>query len=134
MGYRRFIEAGRVAYVNYGEDTGKAAVIVDILDSHRVVVDGAHLGFPRVSYPIKRLTLTNLKVPKLCRGARTSTVTKAAKAFELEKKWAETATAKNMAKKETRSNLNDLDRFKVMINRKNKAYKVRQLAKKALKK
>ena len=61
--------------MNYGEDYGKRVVIVDIADSHRVLVDGAGNGFPRVLYPIKRLTLTSLLVPGVNRGARTGSVT-----------------------------------------------------------
>jgi len=54
MGLRDFVEAGRVAYINYGEDYGKMVVIVDMLDINRVQVDG--LGkFPRVIYPLRRL-------------------------------------------------------------------------------
>ena len=71
--FRRYVEAGRVAFVNFGEDYGKVCVIVDIVDSHRVLVDGPTTGFPRVVYPLKRLSLTSLKL-KLCRGARSSTV------------------------------------------------------------
>ncbi len=59
--------------INYGEDYGKICIIVDILDSHRVLVDGPTTGFPRVMYPIKRLSLTGLKV-KILRGARRSNV------------------------------------------------------------
>ena len=60
-------------------------VIVDIADTNRCLVDG--LGnFPRTMYPLKRLNLTKLRVPIL-RGARTSTVKKAAKEFDLIGKW-----------------------------------------------
>lgn len=59
--------------MNFGKDFGKVVVIVDIADSHRVLVDGPTTGFPRVLYPLRRLTLTNLKLPIL-RGARTGTV------------------------------------------------------------
>ena len=125
------MEAGRVAYVNYGEDYGKLVVIVDIADMNRVLVDGA--DFPRVIYPLRRLTLTKLKI-NILRGARTGTVLKAIKEADLLNKWAQTPVAKKQAQRSTRSNLNDLERFQVMINRKRRSYVVRQLAKKALKK
>ena len=48
-------------------------VIVDIADGNRVLVDEPLSGFPRTLYPLKRLTLTNLKV-KILRGARTGTL------------------------------------------------------------
>jgi large subunit ribosomal protein L14e len=36
MGYTRFVEIGRVALINFGEDAGKLCTIVDILDGSRV--------------------------------------------------------------------------------------------------
>jgi ribosomal protein L14E/L6E/L27E len=49
-------------------------VIVDIADSDTVLVDGPTSNFPRVLYPLKRLTLTSLRVPNILRGARTGTL------------------------------------------------------------
>ena len=36
MGYSRFVEIGRVAMINYGDDYGKLCVIMDVLDHNRV--------------------------------------------------------------------------------------------------
>merc|ERR1719454_834219 len=105
MGLRDFVEAGRVAFVNYGDDFGKMLVIVDIVDMNRVLVDG--LGhFPRVIMPLKRLTLTRLRLPIL-RGARTGTLKKAAATFDLDKKWAETRACKKLARSTARANTTD---------------------------
>lgn len=71
--YKKFVQPGRVAYVNFGKDAGKALVIVDIADENRVLVEGPTNGFPRVLYPLRRLTLTGLKFP-LLRGARSGTL------------------------------------------------------------
>merc|ERR1712118_128920 len=107
---------GRVSYVNFGEYFGKMLVIVDIVDMNKVLVDG--LGnFPRVIYPLKRLTLTRLRVPIL-RGARTGTLRKAAAKFELDKKWTETRACQKLARTAARSQTTDFDRFVVMVNRK----------------
>ena len=62
-----------MAFVNYGEDFGKVVVIVDIADMNRVLVEGPTSGFPRVLYPLRRLTITRLLVP-LTRGARSGTL------------------------------------------------------------
>ncbi|GAU43010.1 hypothetical protein TSUD_28290 [Trifolium subterraneum] len=35
MPFKRFVEIGRVALVNYGEDYGKLVVIVDVIDQTR---------------------------------------------------------------------------------------------------
>ena len=59
---------------------------------------------------------------------------KQAKAYDLKGKWEATAEAKKFAIRAKRASLTDLDRFKVMINRKNRSFKLRQLAKRALKK
>lgn len=59
-----------------------------------MLIDGEDLG--RTLYPIRRLTLTKFRLP-LLRGARTATVLKAIKAFDLKKKFAETSAAKKLA-------------------------------------
>ena len=127
--FKNFIQPGRVAYVNFGKDFGKVCVIVDIADSNRVLVDGPTTGFPRTLYPLKRLALTSIKLDIL-KGARTSTVKAAAGKAKLSEKWAASAIAKKIALRAKRASLNDFDRFKVMINRKNRSFKLRQLAKK----
>merc|ERR1712176_1648091 len=124
--YRTFVEAGRVAFVNFGEDYGKLVVIVDFADQNRALVDGE--GFPRVLYPIKRLTLTKLVVP-INRGARTGNLLKAIEEFGLNEKWAATPTAKKLAMRETRAGLTDFERFK-----KRRADVVRKLVSKAISK
>jgi large subunit ribosomal protein L14e len=95
-------------------------VIVDIVDMGRVLVDGLK-NFPRVIYPLKRLTLTKMRLP-LLRGARTTTLAKAAKAFGLDEKWAANPSNVKMQKFNTRRSLSDLDRFKVMVARKQRSY------------
>jgi len=95
-------------------------VIVDIADTKRVLVDG--MGkFPRVMYPLERLTLTKLLVPVL-RGARTGKLIKAAKTYELEKKWIATTMQQKLARFSRRAELNDYERFQVMIARKQRSY------------
>ena len=120
-----------MAYVNYGEDYGKKVVIVDIADQNRVLVDGE--DFPRVLYPLKRLTLTKLLVP-LSKGARPGTLEAASEEYELEKKWGETPTAKMLAKREKRAELTDFERFKVMRQRKSRSHAVKKLVHRAISK
>jgi hypothetical protein len=56
----------------------------------------------------------------------------AAEAYKLNEKWNLSSIAKKIALRAKRANLTDLDRFKVMINRKNRSFKLRQLAKKII--
>ena len=97
----------------------------------RVQVDG--LGkFPRVLYPLKRLTLTKLRVPSVLRGIRTGHLIKAAAKYGLDEKWAANSAAQKMSRFAQRTQTTDLDRFRIMIARKNRAYKANQVAFKAL--
>ena len=127
MVFKNYIEAGRVCWVCYGEDYGKICIIVDIRDQNCVLVDGPN--FPRVLYPVKRLTLTPFSVPML-RGARTKTVLKAFKEHNLTEKWESSAPCKKIARKTKRDNLNDFERFQVMIARKGRSNAIRKAAKK----
>lgn len=120
-----------MAYINYGSDYGQVVVIVDIADQNRVLVDGD--DFPRVLYPLKRLTLTKLLVP-LSKGARPATLEGAAEEYGLEKKWEETPTAKMLARREKRAELTDFERFKVMRQRKSRSHAVKKLVHRAISK
>jgi large subunit ribosomal protein L14e len=126
QGYKYFVEPGRVAFINFGEDYGKQVIIVDIADSNRVLVDGEN--FPRMILPLKRLSLTRLKI-NIQRGARTGTFLRVAKKEGLAAKWAQTPIAKKLAQKATRGNLTDLERFQVMINRKKRSLAIKKKVK-----
>lgn len=41
--FKRYVEIGRVALVNYGKDYGKLVVIVDVIDQNRVRIFCAFL-------------------------------------------------------------------------------------------
>ena len=96
-------------------------VIVDILDSTRVFVDHPEKKFPRVIYPLKRLTLTAI-VLKIQRGCRTGTLAKAAKEAKLGEQWAANTANQKMLRYARRGALNDLERFKVMVARRQRSY------------
>lgn len=109
------MEVGRVARVNYGSQEGELAVIVDIINDHRVLVDGEHIK--RQVIPIKRLQLTRLTVP-VGRGSRTGAVRAVLSKEGLAKKWADSHNGKLNAQRVRRAKLNDFERFKVTILRK----------------
>ena len=101
-------------------------VIVDIADFRRVLVDSTG-SFPRCLMPLRRLTLTKLKVPGVLRGARTGTIRAAAKKMDLDKKWSASPAAQKMNRFTLRRKTTDLDRFRIMLNRKQRNYEVRKL-------
>mmetsp|Transcript_116218 Transcript_116218/g.335691 ORF Transcript_116218/g.335691 Transcript_116218/m.335691 type:complete len:134 (+) Transcript_116218:85-486(+) len=132
--FTRFVEPGRLALITYGPYEGKMCTITEIVDQKRVVVDGPEsvTGVKRHMMPIKRLSLTDLKA-SIGRGAREKTLKAALEKGEVMKKWSETAWAKKIAAKAARANMNDFERFKVMVARRRRAREVRTVLKKTKK-
>ena len=115
--FTRFVEVGRIAYINYGPDFGKLCTIVDIVDGRRVLVDGPTTGVKRQQIAVARLYLTNFVIP-LERGALTSSVKDAYVAGEIDNKWKETAWAKKLAARAAKAAMNDFARFKARYAKK----------------
>jgi large subunit ribosomal protein L14e len=122
MVFTKFVQIGRVAMINFGEDAGKLCVIINVLSLGRVLVDGPFTltGVARQTISVKRLTLTDfvIKVPV---GARASTLLKALKKDDIVAKFAASKEGKAIAVKKARAESTDFDRFKVMVARKTKA-------------
>jgi len=70
----RNVEVGRVVVCTYGPHYGKSMVITDVVDQARVVVmgvDGMLSDIKPQSFPLKRLHMTSIRVPKMSqRGQR----------------------------------------------------------------
>ena len=113
MGFKKFVEIGRVAVVNYGPLAGKVAVIVDILNTTRVLIHGPKEGVRRQEISLKRLTLTDFKLD-IKRGIHKDNLVKAIEEYKLDDKFKESNYAKKVEKRKLRANLTDFDRFKVM--------------------
>merc|ERR1711946_25818 len=122
MGFRLPVEVTRclskslfrsaVVYIAKGEDAGKIAAIVDIIDQNRAVLDGPCSGVLRQARRFTELHLTNFVV-KIQRGTTTKAVRLAWVDAKVEDKWAATSWARRIEKREKRANLTDLERFKV---------------------
>jgi len=74
-------------------------------------------GVARQSIPLKRLSLTDLTI-KIPRSPRLKTLVKAYNDAGIQEKWEKTAWAKKIALRKKRASLNDFDRFKVMVAKK----------------
>ncbi len=120
MVFKRFVEVGRVIIINYGPLTGKLAVIVDILTTTKVIVQGLKGGVRRQELSLRRVTLTDDKI-NIKRGAKREEVLKAIEEYKLEDKYKKSNYAKKVEKREKRANLTDFDRFKVMRLRQKRA-------------
>ncbi|KAI9099535.1 ribosomal protein L14-domain-containing protein [Phlyctochytrium arcticum] len=130
--FNRFVEVGRVVLITYGPDAGKLAVIVDIIDHSRVLVDGPTTGVKRQAISFKRSTLTDLKIT-IPRTIGTPSLKTQIEKQDLINRWNKTAWAQKIAKRETRATLTDFDRFKLMVARKQRRMIIGKAAK-ALKK
>ena len=113
MVFRRFVEVGRVIVINYGPLSGKLAVIVDILNTTRVLIHGPKEGVRRQEISLKRLSLTDFKLD-IKRGIHKDDLVKAIDNYKLDEKFKESYYAKKIERRKKRRSLTDFDRFKVM--------------------
>ena len=132
MVFRRFVEVGRVIVINYGPLTGKLAIIVDILTTTKVIIQGLKGGVRRQELSLRRVTLTDYKI-NIKRGAKREEVFKAIEEYKLEEKFKNSTFAKKCELRQKRANLTDFDRFKVMRLRQKRAV-LRHMATKGIKK
>jgi|UniRef100_A0A914PEF5 large subunit ribosomal protein L14e len=113
MIFTKFVEIGRVVYISKGKNEGKLAVITNVVDGNKVLVDGPSTGVPRSVRNFKDLQLTKFKVPVRV-GQRTGGVKKAFDEAGIISKWNESSWAKGIQKRTLRAGLNDFERFKVL--------------------
>ena len=132
MVFTRFVEIGRVIIINYGPLVGKLAVIVDVLTTTKVLIQGLKGGVRRQELSLKRITLTDYKID-IKRGAKREEVFKALDDYKLEEKFKNSTIAKKCEIRQKRANLTDFDRFKVMRLRQKRAL-LRHIATKGTKK
>mmetsp|Transcript_89163 Transcript_89163/g.123834 ORF Transcript_89163/g.123834 Transcript_89163/m.123834 type:complete len:133 (-) Transcript_89163:49-447(-) len=120
MVFTRFVEVGRVVLINYGPDNGKLATIIDIVDQNKCLIEGPSTGVPRQVIPYTRIALTDFTV-KIQRNARQKTLNKAWEEADIINKWEATSWAKKLSARKKRASMNDFDRFKCMVARKQKS-------------
>jgi len=107
------VQVGRVILITFGPDAGKIAVIVDIVDHNRVLVDGPSTSVLRQVLSFKRLSLTSIVLEKIPRAIGTGALKKKVEAQNLVKKWEATSRAQKHASRAKRAQMCDFDRFKV---------------------
>lgn len=112
MVFRKYVEIGRVVFINFGPLAGKLAVVVDILNTSKLLVSGPTTGVRRQEISLNRVSLTDLVV-EVARGVKEAQLKQAIESFGLEKKWGETSWARRIQRATRRAQLTDFDRFKV---------------------
>ncbi|KAJ8899373.1 hypothetical protein K2173_018347 [Erythroxylum novogranatense] len=112
MPFKRYVEIGRVALVNYGKDYGKLVVIVDVVDQNRALVDAPDMV--RSQMNLKRLSLTDIKID-IKRVAKKKTLVEAMEKADVKNKWENSSWGRKLIVRKRRASLNDFDRFKLML-------------------
>ncbi|KAG5603284.1 hypothetical protein H5410_034654 [Solanum commersonii] len=123
MPFKRFVEIGRVALVNYGKDYGKLVVIVDVIDQNRALVDSPDMVRSQMNF--KRLSLTDIKID-ISRIPKKKTLIAAMEAADVKNKWESSSWGRKLIVQKRRASLNDFDRFKLMLAKIKRAGVVRQ--------
>mmetsp|Transcript_26481 Transcript_26481/g.57780 ORF Transcript_26481/g.57780 Transcript_26481/m.57780 type:complete len:136 (-) Transcript_26481:313-720(-) len=124
MPFKRYVEIGRLALVNYGEDYGKLVVISDVVDQNRALVDAPEETRKVMNF--KRLAMTDFKVdiPRLA----SKKVLKAKLAeSDVLAKFKASAWGQKLAKQASRAATTDFDRFKAAVAKSKKARAVRKV-------
>ncbi|CAE6369371.1 unnamed protein product [Rhizoctonia solani] len=131
--FKRFVEVGRVVLLTNGPSQGKIAVVVEIIDHNRAIIDGPTSGVPRQAFQYRHLVLTPLTVKGLPRGAGSGTVKKYVEKTDVVAKWDASSWAKKRASVAKRRTLNDFERFSVLVYKKQRRDSVRKSLAKAKK-
>lgn len=117
MAFTKFVEVGRVVLLNFGSSTGKLAVIVEIISTNRVLIDGPTTGVKRQEISLRRVTLTDIVIP-IARGIKTAALKKVVEEKKVSENFLTTSLGKRFTKTNRRAELTDFERFKVMVLKK----------------
>lgn len=123
MPFRRYVEIGRVAMINYGDEYGQLVVIVDVVDHNRALVDHPNAK-RRWVVNFRRLVLTDFKI-EIPRLVSKENLKKAVAEDDVFKKFEQTAWGRRIARRKEKAEMTDFDRYKVMVARRKRAVAVR---------
>uniref|UniRef100_A0A7N0U9V4 Large ribosomal subunit protein eL14 domain-containing protein n=1 Tax=Kalanchoe fedtschenkoi TaxID=63787 RepID=A0A7N0U9V4_KALFE len=123
MPFKRYVEIGRVALVNYGKDYGRLVVIVDVLDQNRALVDAPDMVRGQMNF--KRLSLTDITI-EIPRVPKKKVLIAAMESADVKNKWENSSWGRKLIVRKRRAALNDFDRFKLMLAKIKKAALLRQ--------
>ncbi|KAJ1398941.1 Translation protein SH3-like domain superfamily [Sesbania bispinosa] len=123
MPFKRYVEIGRVALINYGKEYGRLVVIVDVIDQNRALVDAPDMGRSQMNF--KRLSLTDIKID-IKRIPKKKDLIKAMEAADVKNKWENSSWGRKLIVRKRRAALNDFDRFKLMLTKIKRSAVVRQ--------
>ncbi|KAK4742983.1 hypothetical protein SAY87_000984 [Trapa incisa] len=123
MPFKRYVEIGRVALVNYGKEYGRLVVIVDVIDQNRALIDAPDMVRTQINF--KRLSLTDIKID-INRVPKKKALVQAMKEADVQGKWERSSWGRKLIVQKKRALLNDFDRFKLMLARIKRGGLIRQ--------
>ena len=112
------VSLGRAVYLNFGEFSGRVAVITDIIDGKRVIVANPGAGIRHHAVSNKRISLTRFVVPHVAPTMAARDLQKAIEAYKLNDKFNASGLGKRIQKQNRRAQLTDFERFKVQVLKK----------------
>lgn len=109
------IQIGRIAYINYGPDSQKLAIVRDFINTKKVIIDSPNGTVQRQVIPVKRLEPTKFILKNFTKDSDIREYKeKFQKATDL---FSQSGKGKKILKQKLRQNLTDFERFKVMTLR-----------------
>ena len=116
---KRTIELGRLILIIKGKDAGKVAVILNVIDQNRFVVEGK--GVNRQLVNQKDIEVTPFVCEEVGLNDSSKVVGAKVEKSKILEQWAASAWAKKVAVRELRANVDDFTRFKLNKLRKTRA-------------
>ncbi|BDA44283.1 60S ribosomal protein L14 [Coccomyxa sp. Obi] len=124
MPFSRYVEIGRVALINYGEEYGKLVVISDVVDQNRALVDRPDEVRRIINF--KRLVLTDFKID-IPRLAKKKVLTAALEESEVFSKFENSTWGKKLAKRSLKATQTDFERYQAAVARRKKSAAVKKV-------
>ena len=100
------VQVGAVIRINHGPHLNKLAVVLDVVDAVRLLVDGPLTGVERTVLPLKQASITGLEI-SITRNASSKQLVKKWTENNIQEQWDASAYAKTLAKRAARVGLTD---------------------------
>ncbi|GCA62584.1 hypothetical protein KIPB_004454 [Kipferlia bialata] len=120
MTFTRFVEVGRLVYIDQGKFCGKVAVIYDIIDRNLVMIDGPTTGVSRSVCNVKHIVLTKHTVG-IERAATSKQISAALKEEGAMEAFTTSKWGMKIAGQIRRKQLTDFERFQVKLLKQRRA-------------
>ncbi|KAJ1431527.1 Translation protein SH3-like domain superfamily [Sesbania bispinosa] len=124
MPFKRYVEIGRVAQINYGKSTGGSWLsLMSLTRTEYALVDAPDMVRSQMNF--KRLSLTDIKID-IKRIPKKKDLIKAMEDADVKNKWEKSSWGRKLIVQKRRAALNDFDRFKIMLAKIKRSSVVRQ--------